>query len=59
MRFLSVNVDSFLIELQSLEETIALYKALQHQSFVGIEDCIPAAKTILVFLMNWKLALII
>jgi KipI family sensor histidine kinase inhibitor len=49
MRFLSVNVDSFLIELQSLEETIALYKALQHQSFVGIEDCIPAAKTILVF----------
>ncbi len=49
MRFLSVNADSFLIELSSLEETLALYSELQNTHLNGIKDVIPAAKTILVF----------
>jgi KipI family sensor histidine kinase inhibitor len=63
MRFLSVNSDCFLIELSSLEETLALYQQLQHAEAKGIKDLIPAAKTILVFfneldtqfkvLVNW------
>ncbi|WP_043971548.1 MULTISPECIES: 5-oxoprolinase subunit B/C family protein [Acinetobacter] len=49
MRFLSVNVDCFLIELTSLEETLALYNTLQNRPLNGIKDLVPAAKTILVF----------
>ena len=49
MRFLSVNADCLLIELASLEETMALYNQLQSRQFQGIKDLIPAAKTILVF----------
>jgi KipI family sensor histidine kinase inhibitor len=49
MRFLPVNTDCFLIELDSLEETLALYNQLHSMKFKGIKDLIPAAKTILVF----------
>ncbi|ENX12588.1 TIGR00370 family protein [Acinetobacter sp. CIP 64.2] len=49
MRFLSVNADCFLIELVSLEETLALYNTLQNRPLNGIKDLVPAAKTILVF----------
>ena len=49
MQFLSVNADCFLIELSSLEETLALYSQLQNVQLKGIKDLIPAAKTILVF----------
>lgn len=48
MRFLSVNLDSFLIELSDLTETMALFRHLQHAKHVAIVDMIPAAKTILV-----------
>ncbi len=54
MRFLSVNADCFLIELASLEETLALYNKLQNTQLNGIKDLVPAAKTILVFLMRSK-----
>lgn len=54
MRFLSVNVDSFLIELTSLEETLALYSKLQHMQLKGIKELIPAAKTILVFFNEFE-----
>ena len=49
MQFLSVNADCFLIELSSLEETLALYSKLQNAQLKGVKDLIPAAKTILVF----------
>lgn len=49
MRFLSMNADCFLIELSSLEETLALYSKLQNEKLKGIKDLIPAAKTVLVF----------
>lgn len=48
MRFLSVASDSFLIELSSLEETLALYRTLLVAALHGVQDLIPAAKTVLV-----------
>jgi KipI family sensor histidine kinase inhibitor len=48
MRFFSVNTDHFLIELEGLPETLALYAQLQQLSVTGIRELIPAAKTILV-----------
>ncbi len=54
MRFLSVNADCFLIELASLEETLALYNKLQNTQLNGIKDLVPAAKTILVSLTRSK-----
>lgn len=48
MRFLSVNADSFLIELTHLDETMARYSQLQAVKLHGVKDLIPAAKTILV-----------
>ena len=49
MRFLSVNADCFLIELDSLEETLALYNKLHTLHLNGIKDLVTDAKTILVF----------
>lgn len=48
MRFLSVNVDSFLIELSSLEQTLALYRSLLGADLAAIQSLVPAAQTILV-----------
>lgn len=48
MRFLSVNVDSFLIELSSLEQTLALYRTLLRADLAAIQSLVPAAQTILV-----------
>ena len=55
MRFLSVNLDSFLIELNSLEETLALYRQLQQLGHPDIREMIPAAQTILVYFDRWKI----
>ncbi|MDR7015218.1 urea amidolyase family protein [Acinetobacter sp. 3657] len=49
MRFLSVNLNCFLIELPSLEETIALYHHLKLAAHPYIQELIPAARTILVY----------
>ncbi|MCH7307250.1 urea amidolyase family protein [Acinetobacter sp. NIPH 1852] len=49
MRFLSVNLNCFLIELPSLEETIALYHHLKLAAHPYIQEFIPAARTILVY----------
>ncbi|MEB3753723.1 5-oxoprolinase/urea amidolyase family protein [Acinetobacter sp. MD2(2019)] len=48
MRFLPVNLDSFLIELSDLKETMLLFRHLQASNHMAIVDMIPAAKTILV-----------
>lgn len=48
MRFLPVNLYSFLIELTSLEESLALYDALCEDTPPGIEELVPAARTLLV-----------
>lgn len=48
MRFLPVNLSSFLIELASCEETIALYNTLSSALPDGIEEMLPAARTLLI-----------
>ncbi|MCH7337230.1 urea amidolyase family protein [Acinetobacter sp. NIPH 2699] len=48
MRFLSVNLNCFLVEFSSLEETIAAYHFLQQTQYPYIQELIPAARTILV-----------
>lgn len=49
MQFLPVNLSTFMIELQSLEETMALTDLLRDMSQqLAIEEIIPAARTVLV-----------
>ncbi|WP_085246738.1 5-oxoprolinase/urea amidolyase family protein [Gilliamella mensalis] len=49
MRFLPVNVDAFIVELTTLEQTMALTNALQSVFMHWhIEEIIPAARTILI-----------
>jgi hypothetical protein len=49
MRFLSVNLDCFLIELESLEETMAVHYCLKQAQHPHIKELIPAARSILVY----------
>ncbi|WP_058909811.1 5-oxoprolinase/urea amidolyase family protein [Entomohabitans teleogrylli] len=48
MRFLPVNLQSFLVELGSLDDTLALYDSLSDRPLAGIEELVPAARTLLV-----------
>ncbi|MBU6450098.1 MAG: allophanate hydrolase subunit 1, partial [Rhodospirillales bacterium] len=48
MRFLPLNQSSFLVELQNLEETQALFRALRAQPLPGVEEIVPAARTLMV-----------
>ncbi len=48
MRFLPVNLDALLVELADLDETLALFDALQARPLPGIEEIVPAARTLLV-----------
>lgn len=48
MRFLPVNSRSLLVELEDLPQTLALLDGLQAADLVGVEELVPAARTILV-----------
>ncbi|MBF7688975.1 5-oxoprolinase subunit B/C family protein [Acinetobacter rathckeae] len=48
MRFLSVSLDSFLIEFHDLLETTHFFRHLQRHHHPAIVDMIPAEKTILI-----------
>lgn len=48
MRFLPVSRTAFLVELPDLDRTLALFAALQSQKPHGVEDMIPAARTVLI-----------
>ncbi|OGM47915.1 hypothetical protein ABOM_002732 [Aspergillus bombycis] len=48
MRFLPVNLTTILVELPGLQETRALHTSLQSCPVDGIEEMIPAARTLLV-----------
>ena len=48
MRFLPVTLNSLLVELADLDETLALLASLQHTPLAGVEELVPAARTILV-----------
>jgi KipI family sensor histidine kinase inhibitor len=47
MHFLPVNRRSFMVELQNLWETQGLLRALRETSLPGVEEIIPAARTLL------------
>ncbi len=48
MRFLPVNLDAMLVELDDLPQTLALLASLQAEPIAGIEELVPAARTLLV-----------
>ncbi|MGH8816987.1 MAG: 5-oxoprolinase/urea amidolyase family protein [Achromobacter pestifer] len=48
MRFLPVNTDALLVELDDLEQTLALFDALQTRPIAGVTELVPAARTVLV-----------
>ncbi|MGL5954083.1 MAG: 5-oxoprolinase/urea amidolyase family protein [Providencia rustigianii] len=48
MRFLPVNLKAFMVELPSLEQTMALTDSLTNMPINGIDEITPAARTILV-----------
>lgn len=48
MRFLPVNLDALLVELDDLPQTLALLASLQAEPLPGIDELVPAARTLLV-----------
>lgn len=47
-RFLRVGSDALLVELEGLEQAIALFESLDQTRIAGVEELIPAAKTVLI-----------
>ena len=48
MRFLPVSLTTLLVELQNLDETLALFASLQADPVDGIVEMVPAARTLMV-----------
>lgn len=48
MRFLPVNLNAVLVELDDLAQTLALLASLRAEPLDGIEELVPAARTILI-----------
>ncbi|OTA15518.1 putative multifunctional urea amidolyase [Xenorhabdus vietnamensis] len=48
MRFLPVNCNTIMVELSGLAETLALLDSLNMSPILGIEEIIPAAKTLMI-----------
>lgn len=48
MRFLPCSLSSFLVELDTLDDTLAVFAALQATPLPGVEEIIPAARTLLI-----------
>ncbi len=48
MRFLPVNHGALMVELDDLAQTLALLDSLKADPIAGIEELVPAARTLLV-----------
>ncbi len=48
MRFLPVNRQALMVELADLDETLALLGSLQREPIDGVQELVPAARTVLV-----------
>ena len=48
MRFLPVNHGALMVELDDLEQTLALLASLKARPIPGVEELVPAARTMLV-----------
>ncbi|CAG8865225.1 hypothetical protein PS627_01167 [Pseudomonas fluorescens] len=49
MRFYPVGLDALLVELANLDQTLALFDALQQAPIAGVQEIVPAARTLLVY----------
>lgn len=49
MRFLPVNLNAVLVELDDLAQTLALLQSLQTEPVAGVQELIPAARTLLIY----------
>ncbi|TCU15399.1 5-oxoprolinase/urea amidolyase family protein [Rhizobium sullae] len=48
MRFLPVSLTTMLVELADLDETLALFASLRADPVQGVEDMVPAARTLMI-----------
>ncbi|WLR94882.1 5-oxoprolinase/urea amidolyase family protein [Shinella zoogloeoides] len=48
MRFLPVSLTTILVELADLDETLALFASLQADAIHGVEEMVPAARTLMI-----------
>jgi KipI family sensor histidine kinase inhibitor len=48
MRFLPVSLTTILVELADLDQTLALFASLQADPIGGIEEMVPAARTLMI-----------
>ena len=48
MRFLPVSLNTILVELANLDETLALFASLEADPVDGIEETVPAARTLMI-----------
>ncbi|WP_109512076.1 5-oxoprolinase/urea amidolyase family protein [Pseudomonas ovata] len=48
MRFYPAGLDALLVELANLDETLALFDSLQQTPVAGVQEIVPAARTLLV-----------
>ncbi|MGQ3277284.1 MAG: 5-oxoprolinase subunit B family protein, partial [Shinella sp.] len=48
MRFLPVSLTTILVELADLDETLALFASLQADPIDGVEEMVPAARTLMI-----------
>lgn len=48
MRFLPVNLNALMVELDNLDQTLALLASLKREPIAGIDEMVPAARTLLV-----------
>ncbi|CDG22697.1 putative allophanate hydrolase subunit 1 and 2 [Xenorhabdus poinarii G6] len=56
MRFLPVNCNTIMVELSGLTETLALLDSLAMSPIFGVEEVIPAAKTLMIRFRPTKIA---
>ena len=54
MRFLPASDQALLVELDDLAQTMALYRAALAQPIAGVQELIPAARTVLVHYAPWQ-----
>lgn len=57
MRFLPVNSNTIMVELNGLAETLALLDSLNMAPILGIEEIIPAARTLMVHFHPAKISI--
>ena len=48
MRFLPLGLDAMLVELDDLDQTLALLASLRRDPFPGIAEIVPGARTLLI-----------